>query len=576
MAGGARMSDRSFIEFWSLKVGDIAFVEGFNLASRIWVAFQLRFFQTHGRFPSRTEDVCPEGLRYLGRQLDLATPDPESFSFHHINARRHRAAILRHLGVRRASEQDRSALRAWLVEDCRCACVAVEDQIAAGYAWCPGRSIYLASEKIMERLVRGARHDFLEGLLTSIAGDLPADTQAKLDSSLREPMGATGFHRLKDDFGAASLQSVLGACDRLEFVEGLDLPAERLSGVDPAWFALLSRRVADESTSEMRRHGETRRLGLYALYLMDRRRTMVDGLVDLLLEIVHRLQTRLRRKVIGAIARNIERVHGKKRLLFDIAELPNLAPILSGVVDWEEIVRQYDEMVKYAAAMQHGTADPEPILRRFSRGDVMHPTYKALAELGRTIKTIFLCRYLRFERFRRGIHQGLNVVENWNSANGFVFFGKGGEIASNRVRDRRHQRWRYILSRPRSFTSTHAWSSRSSATPTGRPGFPPMTCAGCLRLSTRTSTPMAASSSILTGVSTSREGPHEQQDGYTRVVRFKMSVYARSDVCACYEIRSSVPTPLPRRRRNEADTRTAVSGRSMLICAERLRGPRKP
>lgn len=39
----------------------------------------------------------------------------------------------------------------------------------------------------------------------------------------------------------------------------------------------------------------------------------------------------------------------------------------------------------------------------------------------------------REESFRREIHEGLNVVENWNSANGFVFFGKGGEIATNRI-----------------------------------------------------------------------------------------------------------------------------------------------
>lgn len=89
--------------------------------------------------------------------------------------------------------------------------------------------------------------------------------------------------------------------------------------------------------------------------------------------------------------------------------------------------------IKYAAAMHSGLADPEAILRRFARAEVMHPTYRA--ELGRSIKTIFLCRYLRHEPFRREIHEGLNVVENWNSATSFVFFGKGGEIASNRLDD---------------------------------------------------------------------------------------------------------------------------------------------
>ena len=78
------MPDRSFIESWSLNVDDIAFVEGFNLVSRVWVAFQLRFFRTHGRFPSREDDPCPECLWYLGRQLDLAAADPGRFRFHHV------------------------------------------------------------------------------------------------------------------------------------------------------------------------------------------------------------------------------------------------------------------------------------------------------------------------------------------------------------------------------------------------------------------------------------------------------------------------------------------------------------
>ena len=85
--------------------------------------------------------------------------------------------------------------------------------------------------------------------------------------------------------------------------------------------------------------------------------------------------------------------------------------------------------------MAERTADPVSILRRFTRSNIQHPTYKALAELGKAVKTIFLCRDLGDEALRREIHEGLNVVETWNSANGFIFFGKGGEVASNRLGD---------------------------------------------------------------------------------------------------------------------------------------------
>ena len=40
--------------------------------------------------------------------------------------------------------------------------------------------------------------------------------------------------------------------------------------------------------------------------------------------------------------------------------------------------------------MAERPADPEVILRRFNRGNVQRPTYKALADLGKAVKTIFL------------------------------------------------------------------------------------------------------------------------------------------------------------------------------------------
>jgi TnpA family transposase len=114
---------------------------------------------------------------------------------------------------------------------------------------------------------------------------------------------------------------------------------------------------------------------------------------------------------------------------------PNLQLVLTRPIDWELIRRQYDEMVKYATALRLGTADAEAILRRFTRNNVQHPTYKALAELGKAVKTIFLCRYLHDEPLRREINDGLNVIEHWNGANDFVFFARRGELSSNRRED---------------------------------------------------------------------------------------------------------------------------------------------
>ena len=103
--------------------------------------------------------------------------------------------------------------------------------------------------------------------------------------------------------------------------------------------------------------------------------------------------------------------------------------------DWEEIERQYDEMVKYATALRLGTAETESILKRFTKDNLKHPTYQALLELGKVKRTMFLCRYLESESLRQEIHEGLNVVERWNGTNGFIFFGKGGEVATNRLED---------------------------------------------------------------------------------------------------------------------------------------------
>jgi len=114
---------------------------------------------------------------------------------------------------------------------------------------------------------------------------------------------------------------------------------------------------------------------------------------------------------------------------------PNLQRVLTRPIDWDLIRQQYDEMVKYATALRLGTAEADAILRRFTRSNGQHPTYRALIEVGKAQKTKFLCRYLRSEPLRREIQEGLNVIETWNSVTTFIFYGKGGEFATNQRED---------------------------------------------------------------------------------------------------------------------------------------------
>ena len=53
-------------------------------------------------------------------------------------------------------------------------------------------------------------------------------------------------------------------------------------------------------------------------------------------------------------------------------------------------------------------------------------------ELGKAVRTIFMCEYLGNYSLRQEIHEGLNAIELWNGIVDFIFFGKSGEFASNR------------------------------------------------------------------------------------------------------------------------------------------------
>jgi TnpA family transposase len=78
----------------------------------------------------------------------------------------------------------------------------------------------------------------------------------------------------------------------------------------------------------------------------------------------------------------------------DRRRLSESGNVFARPIRWHLIEQQYDEMVKAAVALKRGTATAEAILKRYNSYNLTHPTYKALAEVGKAEKSVFLCEYL--------------------------------------------------------------------------------------------------------------------------------------------------------------------------------------
>ncbi len=75
------------------------------------------------------------------------------------------------------------------------------------------------------------------------------------------------------------------------------------------------------------------------------------------------------------------------------------------------------------------------MLRRFTGGGPKNPAYAALEDLGRAVRTIFVCDYRSSPERRREVHGRRQVVENRNSGNTVIFYGKDGDLTGP---DREH------------------------------------------------------------------------------------------------------------------------------------------
>jgi TnpA family transposase len=92
------------------------------------------------------------------------------------------------------------------------------------------------------------------------------------------------------------------------------------------------------------------------------------------------------------------------------------------------IMEQWDELLRLAGSLTLGVFHIESLMRTLQRRDRPTRLAKALAEVGRIIKTLYLLAYVDDEQYRRRILIQLNRGEGRNRLARAVFHGQRGEL----------------------------------------------------------------------------------------------------------------------------------------------------
>ncbi len=92
------------------------------------------------------------------------------------------------------------------------------------------------------------------------------------------------------------------------------------------------------------------------------------------------------------------------------------------------ITDHWDEILRLAGSLSMGVFHVESLVRTLQRGDRPTKLARALGELGRIIKTIYLLEYIGDETYRRRVLTQLNRGEGRHGLSRAVFHGQRGEL----------------------------------------------------------------------------------------------------------------------------------------------------
>ncbi|MEJ2389518.1 MAG: hypothetical protein P8Y27_20120, partial [Chromatiaceae bacterium] len=121
---------------------------------------------------------------------------------------------------------------------------------------------------------------------------------------------------------------------KLALIDEFNLPAELWQEISRKLLTRYRARAATESARELRRHCPPVRYALLSAYCWQRRRELIDGLVDLLILIIHRLSVRAEKRITTEMPGELKHVEDKTGTLVRFRVVAGGGELVGSVAQW--------------------------------------------------------------------------------------------------------------------------------------------------------------------------------------------------------------------------------------------------
>lgn len=302
--------------------------------NKLGFAVLLKHFQLVGRYPSEIKSIDPMLIQDVADQLKIKKSVLKNFEWEGRTIERFKREIRTFTGFKEATIDDNKHLAAWLIREIFVKAPKPAECIEYAYEYFRTKRIEPLTSKQMERCMQTAHKQFEQNLFTKIYNKLSAATirllQQLLDYNFNEINDNDEqeqklsfdikFKHLKKDIPGAKLKNVLFELEKIAKLRQLNLPDKLLHNISMKLLKKYYTRVLAEPPGNILEHKPKTRYALFALFCYFRLKLLLDSLADLLLQLIHKMQTSAENYINKKIIADVKHVNGKFDILFSLAK----------------------------------------------------------------------------------------------------------------------------------------------------------------------------------------------------------------------------------------------------------------